>query len=285
MPKMTKRDVLAAKHGNRGNTLFQQGDWDGAIKAYRQALAIKPNLPPALYNIGNVLKKQGDKQGAIQAYRLALVFKPDYIEAHYNLGNVLKDLGDFEGATKSYRLALAHFNKTSTCLKRLFHATFLVGGVAILGGFLVSLVNHYNPKEVQGETVPQGRKVSGSPLVASYDRDNWNFNSRAARKRLSCTEDEDVDHVVSLKEAFDSGASAWPSALKKQFANDPSNQWCLNARMNRSKSDGDLAEWNGGSCDLRKRIATSTKILKAKYDLDIDPAESSAIREAINRVC
>ncbi len=118
-----------------------------------------------------------------------------------------------------------------------------------------------------------------------YNRDNWNFNSSAARKRLNCTKDEHVDHIVALKEAFDSGASTWSSSRKQQFANDSINLWCLDAKLNLSKSDDDLAEWNGGNCNIRKRIAVKTKDVKRKYDLDIDTAEAKAIAVSINKNC
>ena len=54
---------------------------------------------------------------------------------------------------------------------------------------------------------------------------------------------------------------------------------CLDGKLNMSmsKSDGDLAEWDGGSCSLRKRIAKTTVIVKGKYGLEIDPAEQRAI--------
>lgn len=110
-----------------------------------------------------------------------------------------------------------------------------------------------------------------------YDRDNWDYNSSAARKRLQCTSTEHVDHVVALKEAYDSGASNWSSSKKKRFANDPSNQMCLDAKINMSKSDHDLAEWGGGGCSLRKRIAQVTVEVKNAYNLEIDSAEQEAI--------
>lgn len=123
-----------------------------------------------------------------------------------------------------------------------------------------------------------GKSSNSSQKSSSgYDRDNWSYNSSSARKRLGCDSTEHVDHVVALKEAYDSGASNWSSSKKKQFANDSANQMCLNAKTNMSKSDGDLAEWDGGSCSLRKRIAEITVEVKNKYNLEIDSAEQIAI--------
>ena len=101
----------------------------------------------------------------------------------------------------------------------------------------------------ESKPAPPGR--SGVTSVG-YDRDNWSFNSSGARARLGCSSSEHVDHIVALKEAYDSGAAAWSSTRKAEFANDSTNLWCLEASVNLSKSDGDLAEWAGGSCAQRK---------------------------------
>ena len=119
----------------------------------------------------------------------------------------------------------------------------------------------------------------------SYDRDNWDYNSYAARKRLECSKTEHVDHIVALKEAFDSGGFSWSLTKKKQFANDPLNQWCLDGSINMSKSDKDLGEWNGGSCDIRKHIGEVSIEVKRKYGLKMDNDEEEATRMALNNDC
>ena len=135
---------------------------------------------------------------------------------------------------------------------------------------------------------PPGSDSSGSSTgsqSSGYDRDNWSYDSSAARARLGCARDEHVDHIVALKEAYDSGGSAWTFQRKREFANDPLNQWCLAARVNISKSDSDLAEWSGGTCEQRKFIAERTRQVKAKYSLSIDPAERAANTAALTATC
>ena len=129
-----------------------------------------------------------------------------------------------------------------------------------------------------------GATPSGATTVG-YDRDNWSFGSSGARARLGCSSSEHVDHIVALKEAYDSGAAAWSSTRKAEFANDSANLWCLAASVNLSKSDGDLAEWAGGSCAQRKRIATVTQQVKRAYGLSTDSAEQRAITAALAAQC
>ena len=135
------------------------------------------------------------------------------------------------------------------------------------------------------ESKPEPPSRSGATTSVGYDRDNWSFGSSGARVRLGCSSSEHVDHIVALKEAYDSGAAAWSSTRKAEFANDSANLWCLAASVNLSKSDGDLAEWAGGSCAQRKRIATVTQQVKRTYGLSTDGAEQRAITAALAAQC
>ncbi|MDE2746375.1 MAG: DUF1524 domain-containing protein [Chloroflexota bacterium] len=132
---------------------------------------------------------------------------------------------------------------------------------------------------------PGSAGTSTTTTTSGYDRDNWSFNSSSARTELACDSSEHVDHIVALKEAYDSGASQWTNARKRQFANDRDNLWCLEASTNLSKSDHDLAEWSGGTCEQRRHIANVTVAVKRTYGLAIDPAEQTAIDLALTTQC
>lgn len=131
-------------------------------------------------------------------------------------------------------------------------------------------------KETNPKPEPK-RQPKPSASVAPYNRKNWGFKSSTARRLLKCSRTEHVDHVVALKEAYDSGAAAWTNERKRLFANDRDNFMCLDGRLNMSKSDKDLAEWPRGDCALRVEIAKISIRVKAKYGLSIDEAELSAL--------
>ncbi len=67
-----------------------------------------------------------------------------------------------------------------------------------------------------------------SKTALKYDRNHWGFESFSSTvtlgyyTQLSC-DDVDIDHVVSLKDAHNSGGSSWDTQQKKVFANDRSN--------------------------------------------------------------
>jgi tetratricopeptide (TPR) repeat protein len=60
---------------NRGNALYQQGDYAGAAAAYQQALLTGPN-PDALYNLGNAQFKSNQTGRAIASYQRARFLRP-----------------------------------------------------------------------------------------------------------------------------------------------------------------------------------------------------------------
>jgi hypothetical protein len=94
----------------------------------------------------------------------------------------------------------------------------------------------------------------------------------------------DIDHVVALKEAWDSGAWNWTADQRRSFANDLSQPFFLiavSASSNRSKSDRDPAEWlptNGGYRCEYVRIWVA---VKRAWNLSVDQAEHDAIRNTL----
>jgi tetratricopeptide (TPR) repeat protein len=68
-----------------GNALMQAKRMQDAANAFRAALALKPDLAEAHYNLANVLRASDDWAGAIASYQKALAINPNYAEAHNNL--------------------------------------------------------------------------------------------------------------------------------------------------------------------------------------------------------
>lgn len=89
-----------------------------------------------------------------------------------------------------------------------------------------------------------------------------------------------IDHVVALAEAWDSGASAWTPNRRMRYANDLDAWFALiavSSTTNQSKSDDDPADWlppaPAAECPfLGAWIAT-----KVRWDLAVDPREQGAL--------
>ena len=101
-----------------GGALAGVGEFDEAIRCFRQALALQPRFAEVRSNLGNVLGLAGRDEEAIAEYRQALVDKPQFPEAWVNLGIVLRRLGRFDESAAAFSNAIAqrsqfaeaHFN-------------------------------------------------------------------------------------------------------------------------------------------------------------------------------
>ena len=89
----------------------------------------------------------------------------------------------------------------------------------------------------------------------------------------------DIDHIVSLKEAWRSGAGEWSTSDKDTFADDMLNLTAVTASSNRSKGAKDASEWlpseASGKCYLLIRVIQ----VKTKWSLSIDQDEYTALKE------
>ena len=92
--------------------------------------------------------------------------------------------------------------------------------------------------------------------------------------------DRDIEHVVALSEAHDSGLCAADAATRRRFANDLLNLTLSDPYVNRNqKRDKDAGEWMP-RLD-RKGFAKTVIRVKLKYGLSIDRREKAALAKAL----
>ncbi|MGP5612378.1 GmrSD restriction endonuclease domain-containing protein [Brachybacterium alimentarium] len=87
----------------------------------------------------------------------------------------------------------------------------------------------------------------------------------------------DIDHVVALSDAWQTGAFAWDETTRAAFANDPLNLLAVESSLNRQKSDSDAASWLPPKKDYRCEYVGRQIAVKDKYDLWVKPAEADAM--------
>jgi tetratricopeptide (TPR) repeat protein len=100
-------DNSSSRNQNASTGLMSQGDNQGAIADYNQAIAINPRDSEAYKNRGLTKNALGDNQGAIADYNQAIAINPIYSDAYYNRGNAKYQLGDKQGAIADYNQAIA----------------------------------------------------------------------------------------------------------------------------------------------------------------------------------
>ncbi|WP_233289313.1 HNH endonuclease family protein [Kitasatospora sp. MBT63] len=92
----------------------------------------------------------------------------------------------------------------------------------------------------------------------------------------------DVDHLVPLAEAWDSGASNWSAKEREVYANDllePRALIAVTAASNRSKADKDPADWLTPAVAYRCTYLNDWVAIKTRWNLSIDAREHQALTD------
>jgi len=119
--------------------------------------------------------------------------------------------------------------------------------------------------------VSSGCKLSGGTWISAFDLLETSDPSKF-----------DVDHMVPLKEAWDSGAWAWDAKTREAYANDLDYDMSLiavSASSNRSKSDRDPADWLPTNKDYWCEYITAWVQVKTRWSLSMDRAEKAKIED------
>jgi hypothetical protein len=124
---------------------------------------------------------------------------------------------------------------------------------------------------------PVNCNVIAGDWVSPYDGARW-----------SNPTDIDIDHVVALKEAWDSGAWAWSAAQRKAFANDTSDSRTLLAvtdSVNQSKSDRDPSNWLPPLQSYTCTYLGNWIAVKVRWNLSMDSSEFGRIKNLLQSTC
>ena len=108
-------DNYSEAHTYLGQVLEKQGRWQDAIASYHQALANPVYTTPDLarFHLGRALAHEGDDQGAMEAFEDALVVSPPNVppaQLHLELGRVYHKLG-FERRSKETLIKVTTLDK------------------------------------------------------------------------------------------------------------------------------------------------------------------------------
>ena len=86
-----------------------------------------------------------------------------------------------------------------------------------------------------------------------------------------------IDHVVALSNAWQTGAFQKTLAERTQFANDSLNLLAVKGSLNNQKGDGDAATWLPPLKSYRCAYVARQIAVKKKYGLWVTPPEKAAI--------
>ena len=118
-------------------------------------------------------------------------------------------------------------------------------------------------------------KVIGGTWTDPYSNESYTFDEAPSGAQ--------IDHVVSLKNAWQMGADQWSDDMRVEFANDPLNLRVTIASLNQQKSDSNAASWlppfKPGRCNF---IATQVAV-KAKWNLYVTESEKEVFLAILSK--
>ena len=118
--------------------------------------------------------------------------------------------------------------------------------------------------------------IESGTLVDPYSGTTINFV-----KGVKSSMEVQIDHVVSLSNAWQTGAFKLTLAKRTEFANDPDNLLAVQGRLNSQKGDGDAATWLPPLKSYRCTYVSKQISIKAKYGLWVTAPEKAAIKNIL----
>lgn len=92
-----------------------------------------------------------------------------------------------------------------------------------------------------------------------------------------------IDHVVAISDAWQTGAQQLTPAERKAMYVDPLELLAVDGPANQQKSDGDAATWLPSNKAFRCQYVARQIAVKAKYRLWVTPAEKQAIQAVLSK--
>ena len=114
--------------------------------------------------------------------------------------------------------------------------------------------------------------VESGVLLDPFSGENINFQRGEKTSALV-----QIDHVIALSNAWQTGIFKADLATRKSFANDPLNLLAVKGSLNSQKGDGDAATWLPPNKSFRCDYVSRQVEVKVKYGLWVTKPERDAI--------
>ena len=99
-PRMGQKIMLL---NNIVRELYNNGHYNEAIEALKQAIVYEPNYDYPYSNLGHCFQETGQYPEAIEAYRKAVYINPQFTTPYYGLGDAFIKLGRKQEAIECYQ--------------------------------------------------------------------------------------------------------------------------------------------------------------------------------------
>ena len=135
-------------------------------------------------------------------------------------------------------------------------------------------------RDVKGISFKDGTrdcKVISGELVDPFSGKKIRFDLNTSVSNI------DIDHIVALSNAWQTGAAYFDKDARSSIANDPLNLLAVDASLNRQKGDGDAATWLPPLKSFRCEYVARQVAVKFKYKLWVTAPEKKAISSILSK--
>lgn len=131
-------------------------------------------------------------------------------------------------------------------------------------------------RDLKNVVVDEQCKVQSGSLADPYTGATLEFRRGPQSSQLI-----QIDHVVSLSNAWQTGAQQLSYERREDFANDALNLLAVDGAANQQKSDGDAATWLPANKAFRCQYVSRQAKVKLKYGLWVTSAEKQAMSRVL----
>lgn len=134
-------------------------------------------------------------------------------------------------------------------------------------------------RDLEGETFKPGTQdcvVATGTLADKYTGTTLSF----VRGNTTSSAVQ-IDHIIPLGNAWETGAQQLSAEQRKQLANDPLNLMAADGPTNGAKGARDAATWLPPNKAFRCEYVARQTAVKAKYQLWVTPAEHDAMADIL----
>lgn len=121
----------------------------------------------------------------------------------------------------------------------------------------------------------------GCKVLSGMFRDPYTGGTIQFKRGASTSADVQIDHVVALSNAWQTGAQQLTLQQRTALANDPLELLASDGTANQEKSDGDAATWLPSNKVFRCQYVARQIAVKQKYTLWVTPAERDAMKTVL----
>jgi hypothetical protein len=125
-------------------------------------------------------------------------------------------------------------------------------------------------------------KSDGCTVLSGTLHDPYTGKTIHFKRGVGTSSAVQIDHVVALSDAWQTGAQKLSNSKRKAIYHDPLNLLAVDGPINQQKSDSDAASWLPPNKSYRCKYVARQIAVKRKFSLWVTTAEKAAMKRVLS---